>query len=137
MTKTSSRYSKWLPALALLATIFLIAIISSRYCSYQESFTNNSGSGNKNSDELVNADINKQISEMQAEQEKYLLEQIQTDPNKTQLDKDIMQDLTQQYFTSSDTLPILRAFNRNAQEANPVPGDQLIRDILRDYSRTS
>lgn len=130
----SSRYTKWLPALIFLTAVFIIAIYIHKSGDVLqimlESFVSSSTSTGKNENE------NENVATI-AEQEKYLLEQIKADPNKTNLDKDVMADLTQQYFSSSNTLPLLRSFNDRSQEANPIPGDQLIRDILKDYSKTS
>lgn len=134
----SSRYTKWLPALIFLTAVFIIAIYIHKSGDVLqimlESFVSSSTSTSTSTGE--NENENKNVATI-AEQEKYLLEQIKADPNKTNLDKDVMADLTQQYFSSSNTLPLLRSFNDRSQEANPIPGDQLIRDILKDYSKTS
>lgn len=123
----------WIPAIMGLCILTIIVFLAS-HCSYYinsregfnnilESSSSNASAGDDNTSRL---------------QQKYLLEQIASDPNKTNLDKDIMADLTQQYFASSDTLPMLQDFNAKAQAANPIAGgNQLIRDILRNYDNNN
>lgn len=140
MIKTTSRHFKWGPALVVFISIFLFVLAIPCICKYfaklqNKNYSNESFVNSKSSNTIDNRTTSEQVDETIAEQEKYLIEQIQSDPNKTQLDKEIMEDLTKQYFSSSNTLPLLRTFNDDAQNANPIPGDQLIRDILRDYDR--
>lgn len=137
MLKTLSRYTKWLPAICLLVitiiTVYALCKCQNIYESFDDTFNNNI---NNNTNNIEN-NKEKVVDELREIQEEYLIEQIKADPNKTKLDKDIMEDLTRQYFTSSDTLPMLREFNDEARKVNPIPGDQLIRDILRDYGKSS
>lgn len=54
----------------------------------------------------------------------FLLKQTQADPNKTPLEKQVINDIITHYFVKSDKLTQLRNFNVSAQVANPIPGDQ-------------
>lgn len=52
--------------------------------------------------------------------EEYLLNQIADDPNKTDLEKKIIQDITQKYFLNSDKLQKLKDFNEESDEYSVV-----------------
>ena len=52
--------------------------------------------------------------------EEYLLNQIADDPNKTDLEKKIIQDITQKYFLNSDKLQKLNDFNDESEEYSVV-----------------
>ena len=52
--------------------------------------------------------------------EEYLLNQIVDDPNKTDLEKQIIQDITQKYFLNSDKLQKLTDFNEESEEYSLV-----------------
>ena len=54
----------------------------------------------------------------------FLIKQIESDPNKTKLEKQVIDDIINQYFIKSDKLKQLSNFNVSAQVANPIPGDQ-------------
>jgi len=160
---TKGRISRWIPALLAFCMLMLVIYVitklnqcTSRVTPQLKSYDNNiipnynniilsntiynninegfqndnvtNDNGNNINDGASKEDIIKI-------QQKYILDQIRTDPNKTNLDKDVMEDLTLQYFSSSNTLPLLRDFNKKADESNPVAGgNQLIRDILRNYN---
>lgn len=61
--------------------------------------------------------------ELQIAQE-FLKKQIQADPNKTQMEKQVIDDIINNYFVKSDKLKQLSNFNISAQVSNPIPGDQ-------------
>ena len=46
--------------------------------------------------------------------EDYLLKQIEDDPNKTQIEKKVITDITQKYFLNSDKLAKLKKFNNDS-----------------------
>lgn len=50
--------------------------------------------------------------------EEYLLKQISDDPNKTNLEKKIIKDITQKYFLNSDKLQKLTTFNEESEKMN-------------------
>lgn len=50
--------------------------------------------------------------------EEYLFKQISDDPNKTNLDKQIIKDITQKYFLNSDKLQKLTTFNKESEKMN-------------------
>jgi len=50
--------------------------------------------------------------------EEYLLKQISDDPNKTNLEKQIIKDITQKYFLNSDKLQKLSSFNEESEKYN-------------------
>ena len=50
--------------------------------------------------------------------EEYLLKQISDDPNKTNLEKDLIKDITQKYFLNSDKLKKLTNFNEKSEDFN-------------------
>lgn len=52
--------------------------------------------------------------------EEYLLKQISDDPNKTNLEKQIIKDITQKYFLNSDKLQKLSSFNEESEKYNIV-----------------
>jgi hypothetical protein len=60
------------------------------------------------------------------EVQQFLLRQIADDPNTTTVDKRVMQDLTERYFKSSSKLAELRGFNIASENANMLPGQQII-----------
>jgi hypothetical protein len=57
--------------------------------------------------------------------EDFLIKQTQSDPNKTQLEKNVVTDIIKQYFLKSNKLTELRDFNDRALQANPVAGASL------------
>jgi hypothetical protein len=61
--------------------------------------------------------------ELQKAQE-FLKKQIQSDPNKTQMEKQVIDDIINHYFVKSDKLKQLSNFNIASQVANPIAGDQ-------------
>tara|TARA_B100000242_G_scaffold267740_1_gene217386 strand:+ start:850 stop:1386 length:537 start_codon:yes stop_codon:yes gene_type:complete len=66
-------------------------------------------------------EINKQTSNKKDfTVEEYLLNQIADDPNKTDLEKKIIQDITQKYFLNSDKLQKLTDFNDESEEYSVV-----------------
>ncbi len=54
----------------------------------------------------------------------FLIKQIDSDPNKTKMEKSVINNIINHYFVKSDKLKQLRNFNVSAQVANPIPGDQ-------------
>ena len=54
----------------------------------------------------------------------FLVKQIQADPNKTKMEKHVIDGIINHYFVKSDKLEQLSNFNVSAQVANPIPGDQ-------------
>lgn len=48
--------------------------------------------------------------------EEYLLNQISDDPNKTNLEKDLIKDITKKYFLNSDKLKKLTDFNEESED---------------------
>lgn len=71
--------------------------------SYQELPKNNNTENTKNKELTV---------------EEYLLKQISDDPNKTNLEKQIIKDITQKYFLNSDKLQKLSTFNEESEKMN-------------------
>jgi len=70
---------------------------------YQELSKNNNTENTKNKELTV---------------EEYLLKQISDDPNKTNLEKQIIKDITQKYFLNSDKLQKLSTFNEESEKMN-------------------
>jgi hypothetical protein len=58
--------------------------------------------------------------------EDFLLKQTESDPNKTDLEKNVVSDIIRQYFVKSNKLVELRDFNDQALKANPIAGPQEI-----------
>ena len=56
--------------------------------------------------------------------EDFLLKQTSADPNRTDLEKNVVSDIIRQYFIKSNKLAELRDFNDRALKANPVRGPQ-------------
>lgn len=56
--------------------------------------------------------------------EDFLLKQTAADPNRTQLEKNVVSDIIRQYFIKSNKLQELRDFNDRALKANPIAGPQ-------------
>lgn len=54
----------------------------------------------------------------------FLIKQIESDPNKTKLEKNVINGIINHYFVNSDKLNQLSNFNVSAQVANPIAGDQ-------------
>jgi hypothetical protein len=54
--------------------------------------------------------------------EDFLLKQTAADPNKTDLEKNVVSDIIRQYFVKSNKLVELRDFNDRALKANPIAG---------------
>ena len=54
----------------------------------------------------------------------FLIKQIESDPNKTKMEKSVINNIINHYFVKSDKLKQLKNFNVSAQVANPIPGDQ-------------
>jgi hypothetical protein len=62
-----------------------------------------------------------------------LQEQVSSNPNITELEKEVINDIYDQYFLNSDNLNIIKKFNENASFFNPVSNEQQIIDILNYY----
>jgi hypothetical protein len=73
----------------------VISIFLNTHFKYIEAFTNDTLTSN---DELFSVT-------------NYLLKQIEADPNKTQLEKEVINDITTKYFINSDKLNTLTKFN--------------------------
>ena len=57
----------------------------------------------------------------------FLIAQTQNDPNKTDMEKTVIESIINEYFSKSDKLTQLMDFNISAQVNNPLPGEpQLI-----------
>jgi hypothetical protein len=56
--------------------------------------------------------------------EDFLLKQTAADPNRTDLEKNVVSDIIRQYFIKSNKLAELRDFNDRALKANPTIGPQ-------------
>jgi len=56
--------------------------------------------------------------------EDFLLKQTAADPNRTDLEKNVVSDIIRQYFIKSNKLAELRDFNDRALKANPIGGPQ-------------
>lgn len=54
----------------------------------------------------------------------FLIKQIESDPNKTKMEKNVINGIINHYFVKSDKLKQLSNFNVSAQVANPIAGDQ-------------
>lgn len=54
----------------------------------------------------------------------FLIKQTDADPNKTKMEKTVINEIINHYFVKSDKLKQLQNFNVSAQVANPIPGDQ-------------
>jgi hypothetical protein len=63
----------------------------------------------------------------------HLKEQVENDPNITDLEKDEIIYIYDKYFLKSDNLQRLMAFNNNASKFNPVDNNQKLKDILNFY----
>lgn len=61
-----------------------------------------------------------------AEIQDFLLKQIASDPNTTEVDKQVIVDITKKYFKNSSKLAEMRDFNESTKEYNPLPGLQQI-----------
>ncbi len=58
--------------------------------------------------------------------EDFLIKQTAADPNRTDLEKQVISDLIKQYFLKSNKLTELRDFNDKVLQANPIGGPQEI-----------
>lgn len=61
---------------------------------------------------------NDNIQKVELTVEEYLLKQISDDPNRTNLEKQIIKDITQKYFLNSDNLKKLTDFNEESEKNN-------------------
>lgn len=61
--------------------------------------------------------------------EDFLLKQTAADPNKTDLEKNVVSDIIRQYFVKSNKLTELRDFNDRALKANPIAGPQEVKGL--------
>jgi hypothetical protein len=61
--------------------------------------------------------------------EDFLLKQTEADPNKTDLEKNVVSDIIRQYFVKSNKLAELRDFNDRALKANPIAGPQEVKGL--------
>ena len=68
--------------------------------------------------ELSKNNITKNTKNKELTVEEYLLKQISDDPNKTNLEKQIIKDITQKYFLNSDKLQKLSTFNEESEKMN-------------------
>ena len=62
-----------------------------------------------------------------------LKEQVSNDPNITNIEKTVINDIYDKYFLESNNLDILTEFNNKASEFNPINNEQQIKDILNFY----
>jgi hypothetical protein len=63
----------------------------------------------------------------------YLKEQVAENPNITDLEKDVINDIYDTYFMNSSNLENLKRFNESASEYNPINNEQNVEDILNFY----
>jgi hypothetical protein len=63
----------------------------------------------------------------------YLQEQVNENTNITTLEKNIINDIYDQYFLNSNNLEILKRFNENSSYYNPISNEQNIKNILNYY----
>jgi hypothetical protein len=63
----------------------------------------------------------------------YLKEQVAENPNITNLEKEVIDDIYDTYFMNSDNLENLKRFNESASEYNPINNEQKVEDILNFY----
>jgi hypothetical protein len=63
----------------------------------------------------------------------YLKEQVAENPNITDLEKDVINDIYDTYFMNSSNLENLKRFNESASEYNPINNEQKVEDILNFY----
>ncbi len=61
--------------------------------------------------------------------EDFLIKQTAADPNKTDLEKNVVSDIIRQYFVKSNKLAELRDFNDRALKANPIAGPQEVKGL--------
>ena len=85
-----------------------------------------------NLDELNNdnLDYDKNINNKAKD---YLKKQITDNKNITELEKNVINDIYDQYFLNSDNLTNLKRFNEQASDYNPINNDQHVLDILDFY----
>lgn len=64
---------------------------------------------------------------------RYLQEQVNENPNITDLEKNVINDIYDTYFLNSNNLENLKRFNESASEYNPINNEQKVEDILNYY----
>jgi len=84
------------------------------------------------------ADTNSQTSsiyddEVVSKAKAYLKDQVANNPNITDLEKDVINDIYDTYFMNSSNLENLKRFNESASEYNPINNEQKVEDILNFY----
>jgi hypothetical protein len=112
---------------SVLVFILFFMLIRTRF-TYVELFSNKESFASEFSVSSQTPDPNATepllvAQELQKAQD-FLKKQIQADPNKTQMEKQIIDDIINNYFVKSDKLKQLSNFNISAQVSNPIPGDQ-------------
>lgn len=110
---------------SILFLIFIIIVKNNiNKTIYIENFIQNCESfiNIKKSDDYIKKEVLKQLKK-----------QVSSDPNITNLEKDVIQDLYDKYFLNSNNLTQLMKFNNEANKYNPVSNKQEIKDILNFY----
>jgi hypothetical protein len=89
---------------------------------------------NLDSNNNTNIQISSKYSEEVVSKAKdYLKEQVAENPNITDLEKDVINDIYDTYFMNSSNLENLKRFNESASEYNPINNEQKVEDILNYY----
>lgn len=124
LTFIAYKYSKLVSGILFL----IIMIIVKTYLNKQtliEKFEDNL-------DEQIKKDNNYDL-EVTEKVKDYLKQQVIDNPNITNLEKDVINDIYDTYFLNSDNLQILKRFNDEASDYNPINNEQQIQDILNFY----
>ncbi len=104
----------------------LILLITKAMLGYTELFTTIKPITNPSTTTNPNLAPISEFSASADEVQQFLLRQIADDPNTTTVDKRVISDLTQRSFKSSSKLAELRGFNIASEEANMLPGLQVV-----------
>jgi hypothetical protein len=82
---------------------------------------------------FTNTNVNESNNYIKNEVLSQLKKQVSSDPNITNLEKEVIQDIYDKYFLNSNNLNKLIKFNNEASKYNPVNNKQQIKDILNYY----
>ena len=99
---------------------------------FESGIPNTIASINSNND-TNSQTLSKYSDEVVDKAKDYLKEQVSENPNITDLEKDVINDIYDTYFKNSSNLENLKRFNESASEYNPINNNQKVEDILNFY----
>ena len=123
------KYSNVSGVLLFLILMIIVRVYLKTVIFIERFETNTPSTTSKN----VNIETSKYSDDITNKVKDYLKGQVSENPNITDLEKDVINDIYDTYFMNSSNLENLKRFNESASEYNPINNEQKVEDILNYY----